>query len=97
MNIYVGNLPFEVTDDELRQLFATYGDVQSASVVKDRFSGESRGFAFVEMPARKDAEAAIAALNGTDLHGRNIMVNEAKPKTPKRGGGGGGGRGGQRY
>ena len=91
MNIYVGNLSFDVSDEELRQLFATYGDVQSASVVKDRFSGESRGFGFVEMPARKDAEAAIAALNGTDLKGRNIMVNEAKPKAPKRGGGGGGG------
>lgn len=107
MNIYVGNLSFEVTDEELRQLFATYGDVQSASVVKDRFSNESRGFGFVEMPARKDADAAIAALNGTDLRGRSIMVNEAKPKTPKRGGGGGGGggygggggggRGGRRY
>jgi RNA recognition motif-containing protein len=103
MNIYVGNLAFEVTDEDLRQLFATYGDVQSASVVKDRFSGESRGFGFVEMPARKDAEAAIAALNGTDQHGRSIMVNEAKPKTPKRGGGGpgggggGGGRGDRRY
>jgi len=94
MNIYVGNLSFEVTDEELRQLFATYGDVQSASVVKDRFSGESRGFGVVKMPARKDADAAIAALNGTDLKGRSIMVNEAKPKTPKRGGGGGGYGGG---
>jgi cold-inducible RNA-binding protein len=102
MNIYVGNLAFEATDEELRQLFATYGDVQSATVVKDRFSGESRGFGFVEMPARKDAEAAIAGLNGTDFHGRSIMVNEAKPKTPKRSGGGGGfggggGRGGRQY
>ena len=106
MNIYVGNLSFEVTDEELRQLFSTHGDVQSASVVKDRFSNESRGFGFVEMPARKDAETAIEALNGTDLRGRSIMVNEAKPKTPKRGGGGpggggggggGGGRGGRRY
>jgi len=95
MNIYVGNLSFEVTDEELRQLFSTHGDVQSASVVKDRFSNESRGFGFVEMPARKDAETAIEALNGTDLHGRSIMVNEAKPKTPKRGGGGPGGGGGR--
>ena len=91
MNIYVGNLSFEVTDDDLRQLFATYGEVTSANVIKDRFSGESRGFGFVEMPARKDAEAAIAALNGTDLKGRTITVNEAKPKAPKTGGGGGGG------
>ncbi len=84
MNIYVGNLSFEVTDDELRQLFAAYGEVESASVVKDRFSGESRGFGFVEMPAKKDADAAIAALNGTDVKGRSITVNEAKPKAPKK-------------
>ncbi len=99
MNIYVGNLSFEVTDDDLRQLFTAYGEVESASVVKDRFSGESRGFGFVEMPAKKDADAAIAALNGTDVKGRTITVNEAKPKAPKSGGGGGGGggRGGRRY
>jgi RNA recognition motif-containing protein len=103
MNIYVGNLSFEVTDDDLRQLFSAYGEVESASVVKDRFSGESRGFGFVEMPAKKDADAAIAGLNGTDVKGRSITVNEAKPKAPKSGGGGGGGggrggdRGGRRY
>jgi RNA recognition motif-containing protein len=100
MNIYVGNLSFEVTDDDLRQLFSAYGEVESASVVKDRFSGESRGFGFVEMPAKKDADAAIAALNGTEQKGRTITVNEAKPKAPKSGGGGGGGgggRGGRRY
>ena len=101
MNIYVGNLSFEVTDDDLRQLFSAHGEVESASVVKDRFSGESRGFGFVEMPAKKDADAAIAALNGTDVKGRSITVNEAKPKAPKSGGGGGGGggggRGGRRY
>ncbi len=99
MNIYVGNLSFEVTDDDLRQLFSAYGEVESASVVKDRFSGESRGFGFVEMPAKKDADAAIAALNGTEQKGRTITVNEAKPKAPKSGGGGGGGggRGGRRF
>ncbi len=99
MNIYVGNLSFEVTDDDLRQLFSAYGEVESANVIKDRFSGESRGFGFVEMPAKKDADAAIAALNGTDLKGRSITVNEAKPKAPRGegGGGGGGGRGGRRY
>jgi cold-inducible RNA-binding protein len=101
MNIYVGNLSFEVTDDDLRQLFSAYGEVESASVVKDRFSGESRGFGFVEMPAKKDADAAIAALNGTEQKGRTITVNEAKPKAPRSGGGGGGGggggRGGRRY
>jgi RNA recognition motif-containing protein len=95
MNIYVGNLPFEATDGDLQQLFGTYGEVTTANVIKDRFSGESRGFGFVEMPARKDAEAAIAALNGTDFKGRTITVNEAKPKAPKSGGGGGGGGGGR--
>jgi RNA recognition motif-containing protein len=93
MNIYVGNLSFEVTDADLQQLFAAYGEVESASVIKDRFSGESRGFGFVEMPSKNDAEAAIAALNGKDVKGRSITVNEAKPKAPKRGGGGGGGGG----
>ncbi len=96
MNIYVGNLSFEVTDDDLRQLFAQHGEVKSASVIKDRFSGESRGFGFVEMPSKEEAMAAINALNGMDVKGRSIMVNEAKPKTPKRGEGGGGG-GGRRY
>ena len=95
MNIYVGNLAFGVTDDELQQLFAAYGDVTSANVIKDRFSGESRGFGFVEMPSKDDALAAINALNGTDFKGRSITVNEAKPKAPK--GEGGGGRGGRRY
>lgn len=110
MNIYVGNLAFGVTDEDLRQLFSTYGEVESASVVKDRFSGESRGFGFVEMPAKNDATEAITALNGKDVNGRSIIVNEAKPKAPKRSGGGGGGgygggggrgdrgdRGGRRY
>lgn len=98
MNIYVGNLPFGVSDDDLQQLFAPHGDVTSANVIKDRFSGESRGFGFVEMPARDDAMAAIEALNGTDFKGRTITVNEAKPKGPKGGGGGGGGGGrGRRY
>ena len=99
MNIYVGNLPFGATDDDLHQLFAAHGDVSSANVIKDRFSGESRGFGFVEMPSREDAMAAIEALNGTDFKGRSITVNEAKPKAPREGGGGGGrgGRGDRRY
>ncbi len=93
MNIYVGNLAFGVADEELQELFAAHGDVTSANVIKDRFSGESRGFGFVEMPSRDDAMAAIEALNGTDLKGRSITVNEAKPKAPRGGGGGGGGGG----
>ncbi|HSW00885.1 MAG TPA: RNA-binding protein [Sedimentisphaerales bacterium] len=101
MNIYVGNLPFGTTDDDLQRLFAAYGDVSTANVIKDRFSGESRGFGFVEMPSREDATAAIEGLNGTDFQGRSITVNEAKPKSPREGGGGGGGgrggRGDRRY
>ncbi len=97
MNIYVGNLAFAVTDDDLQQLFAAHGDVTTANVIKDRFSGESRGFGFVEMPSRDDAMAAIEALNGTDLKGRSITVNEAKPKAPREGGRQGGGRGDRRY
>jgi len=94
MNIYVGNLSFEVTDADLQELFSAYGQVESASVVKDRFSGESRGFGFIEMPSKSDADTAIAALNGKDVKGRSITVNEAKPKAPKRSGGGGGYGGG---
>ncbi|HNS20792.1 MAG TPA: RNA-binding protein [Sedimentisphaerales bacterium] len=97
MNIYVGNLAFAVSDDDLLQLFRAHGDVTSASVIKDRFSGESRGFGFVEMPSREDAMAAIESLNGTDFKGRSITVNEAKPKAPREGGRQGGGRGDRRY
>ncbi|HUW18962.1 MAG TPA: RNA-binding protein [Sedimentisphaerales bacterium] len=97
MNIYVGNLSHEVTEDDLRQAFAAYGQVDSANVVKDRFSGESRGFGFVEMPSRTEAQSAITGLNGKDLGGRTINVNEARPKVQnRRGGGGGGGGGGRR-
>jgi RNA recognition motif-containing protein len=93
MNIYVGNLSREVTENDLRQAFEGYGQVESANVVKDRFSGESRGFGFVEMPSRNEAQSAIAALDGKDLMGRVIKVNEAHPKPQgRRGGGGGGGR-----
>jgi RNA recognition motif-containing protein len=93
MNIYVGNLSRDVTEDDLRQAFEGFGQVESANVVKDRFSGESRGFGFVEMPSRNEAQSAIAALDGKDLMGRVIKVNEAHPKPQgRRGGGGGGGR-----
>ena len=95
MNIYVGNLSHETTEDDLRQAFEAFGQVESASVVKDRFSGESRGFGFVEMPSRTEAQAAIEEMNGKDLQGRALNVNEARPKAA-RGGGGGGGRGGRK-
>ncbi len=96
MNIYVGNLSFSVSETDLREAFAAYGQVATASIIKDKFSGESRGFGFVEMPTKEEAEKAITALNGKDLKGRTMTVNEAKPRTdrPRTSGGGGGGRGG---
>ena len=86
--LYVGNLAFSVTSDELSELFAQHGSVTSADVIKDRETGRSRGFGFVEMA--EGGEAAIEALNGTDLQGRTLTVNEAKPRDRRRGGGGGG-------
>ncbi len=80
MNIYVGNLPWSVKDDELRQLFTEFGDVSSANVIMDKFSGRSRGFGFVEMPDSSAAENAIKALNEKEVGGRNLRVNEAKPR-----------------
>lgn len=79
MKIYVGNLSYQVTDDDLRQAFGQHGAVSSAKVITDKFSGESKGFAFVEMPVQAEAEAAIKQLNGTLLKGRNIKVNQARP------------------
>ncbi|MFH1313990.1 MAG: RNA-binding protein [Candidatus Eisenbacteria bacterium] len=95
MNIYVGNLSHDITEDELRQAFADKGEVATASVISDKFTGRSRGFGFVEMPKDEEARAAIEALNGTDLKGRTLNVNEAKPRNDKPRGGGGGGRGGR--
>lgn len=107
MNIYVGNLPFSATEDDLRQAFGKYGTVGEVNLIRDQFSGRLRGFGFVEMADGSQANAAIAALNGTDLGGRSLTVNEARPRTERgdsRGGGrsfgggrpGGGGRGGNR-
>ena len=95
MNIYVGNLSRDVTEEDLQKAFAEFGQVESVNLVKDRFSGEPRGFGFVEMPSRDEAQAAITGLNGQDLMGRAINVNEARPKRDNRRGGGGGGRGGR--
>jgi RNA recognition motif-containing protein len=91
MNIYVGNLSHDVTQDELHQAFAAHGEVTSANIITDKFSGQSRGFGFVEMPKSEEAQAAISALNGTDLKGQTLNVNEARPRNdrPRRGGGGG--------
>ena len=85
--IYVGNLPYSTTDQELQDLFANHGNVQSSSVVTDRYTGRSRGFGFVEMESAEEAQQAISALNGTDYGGRNLVVNEARPKESRPPGG----------
>jgi cold-inducible RNA-binding protein len=94
--LYVGNLPFQTTSDELRDHFAQAGNVESASVVEDRMTGRSRGFGFVEMATPEEANAAIEQLNGKDFGGRNLTVNEARPRTDRGPGGGGYGGGGNR-
>ncbi len=101
MRIYVGNLPYDVTEEELREEFQAYGEVTSVSIMTDKFSGRPKGFAFVEMDAKSEAEAAIEGLNGKVLKERTIVVNEARPRTENRGGGSygdrrGGGYGGDR-
>lgn len=96
MDIYVGNLPYSATDEDLRQLFANYGAVSSARVITDKMSGRSKGFGFVEMPNSDEAETAIQNTNSSDFMGRPLRVNEAQPRSDfsgNRGGGGGGGRG----
>jgi RNA recognition motif-containing protein len=89
MNIYVGNLPYSVTDSDLRETFSQFGSVDTVNLITDKFSGESKGFGFVEMGNNSEADAAIKALNGSDYKGRNITVNQAKPRgeRPSRGGG----------
>jgi len=100
VNIYVGNLSREVTEDELRKAFEAFGQVSTVNIIKDRYSGESRGFAFVEMATKTEAQAAITGLNGTSLKERTLSVSEARPRTEGGGGrrpfgGGGGGFGGR--
>lgn len=97
MNIYIGNLSYEVRDADLQNAFSKFGTVVSAKVVNDMDSGQSKGFGFVEMGSKQEGEQAIAALNGTDLRGRSVTVNEARPREPRNGGGyGGRGNGGGR-
>ncbi len=101
MNIYVGNLSYSVTSEDLRKAFEQFGEVSSANVVTDKFTGQSKGFGFVEMSNKANGEAAIKGMDGVDLKGRSIRVNEARPRTeggassggPRRSGGPGGGRG----
>ncbi|PIP36085.1 MAG: RNA-binding protein [Desulfobacterales bacterium CG07_land_8_20_14_0_80_52_14] len=104
MNIYVGNLSYEVSEEDLRSAFESFGKIESVKIIKDRFSGQSKGFGFVEMPSAEEGQAAISGMNGKEMKGRTLNVNEARPK-PEGGGQGfgkgprsGGGRsGGRRY
>jgi RNA recognition motif-containing protein len=93
MNIYVGNLSFDVSEENLRQVFEPFGQVSSITIIKDKYSGQSRGFGFVEMPDRAQAQAAIESLNGKEVSGRQLSVNEARPRTDR---GKSGERGGQK-
>jgi RNA recognition motif-containing protein len=97
MNIYVGNLSYEVNEEDLKQAFEDFGQVESVKIITDKYSGQSKGFGFVEMPAKAEGQSAIDGLNGKELKGRTLNVNEARPRTESRGGRGGygGGRGGQ--
>lgn len=102
MNIYVGNLPREATEDDLRKAFEAFGEVSSAKIITDKFTGDSKGFGFVEMSSNSEAQSAISGLDGKDLKGSSLRVNEARPRRDDRRGGGGGfggGRpgGGKRY
>jgi len=95
MKIYVGNLSFNTSNNDLSDMFSEFGTVQSSNVIEDRETGRSRGFGFVEMSSKSEGEAAISALNGKEVEGRELKVNEAKPREDRGGfGGGGGGRGG---
>ncbi len=96
MNIYVGNLPYTTTEDDLREAFERHGAVSSAKVVIDRETNRSKGFGFIEMPEQDEAEAAVKALDGAPMNGRPLRVNPANPRTPGGGGPGGGGPGGMR-
>jgi cold-inducible RNA-binding protein len=95
-NIYVGNLSFQTTQQDLEAAFAAYGQVDRVNIVRDRDTGQPRGFAFVEMPVASEADQAISALNGAQLDGRQLTVNEARPREDRGGFGGGGNRGGNR-
>lgn len=89
MNIYAGNLPWGLSEEDLREAFEAFGEVVSVKIIQDKFTGRSRGFGFVEMPKQEEGEAAISALNGKDLKGREIVVNQARPRRDDQGGGGG--------
>ena len=94
MNIYVGNLSYEITEEDLKMAFEPFGKVESVSIIKDKYSGQSKGFGFVDIPSKAEAQAAIDGLNGKELKGRTLNVNEARPRSEGRRGSGKGGRGG---
>jgi RNA recognition motif-containing protein len=94
MNIYVGNLAQEVSEDDLREAFGAFGEITSVKIIKDKFSGETRGFGFIEMPARQAAKTAMESMDGQELKGKKIIVNEARARTDNRRSGGSGGSGG---
>ena len=96
MNIYVGNLAFTVSEEDLKKAFEAFGQVASVNLIRDQYSHQSKGFGFVEMPESSEAQAAISALNGKELNGRSLTVNQARPKTDRNRGGGFGGSGGRR-
>jgi RNA recognition motif-containing protein len=95
MNIYVGNLSQKVNEEDLREAFGAFGNVKTVNLITDKFSGANKGFGFVEMEAKAEAQAAMQELNGSELKGTRIVVNEARPKSDNRRSGGGGGRGGR--
>ncbi len=97
MNIYVGNLSYDVTEEELRQEFTAFGEVQTVNIITDKYSGRPKGFGFVEMPSVSEGQAAITALNGKTLKERTLTVNAARPRSDNRGGGSYGDRGGGSY
>ena len=94
-NIYIGNLSYDATEDDIKQAFSQHGEVSTVNMIMDRETGRPRGFAFVEMPNGDEAQKAIQEVNETEIAGRAVKVNEAKPKSDRRGGGGGGGGGGR--
>jgi len=91
LRIYLGNLPYEAEEEELEEMFRQYGQVESVTIIKDRDTGRSKGFGFVEMPGDSEAQSAIEALNGKEMGGRDLTVNEARPREERSSGGGGGG------
>ncbi len=97
MNIYIGNLSYEVTEEDLKQAFETFGEVESVKIIKDKYTNRSKGFGFVEMPDNADAQSAINDLNDTEIKGRTLKVNKARPRSESRGGRGGSQGGGGRF